>query len=181
MLRGMAWLFQDQVLAGLSGPQGGHSQTFSKRGWSVFLGRRSTTALAFFVHKKHGRERLIVHARDVNRHFKRPPAVALASPEALAGLECHGSAILPLTCGTPSIAWPCRKACRTALPCLGERLVRSTLASSMDSSSAAMITCGVAASATGFSWAVYLAQQATTAPVSSWNGRKRAAPRSPGP
>ena len=33
---------------------------------------------------------MIVHARDVYSHFKRTLAVALASPEALAGLECHG-------------------------------------------------------------------------------------------
>ena len=42
----------------------------------------------FFVHKKQGRLRPIVDAGETNRHFKRPPSVALASPEALAGLEC---------------------------------------------------------------------------------------------
>ena len=30
-------------------------------------------------------------AGDVNRHFKRPPTVALTSSEALAGLECNAS------------------------------------------------------------------------------------------
>ena len=43
----------------------------------------------FLVHKKkQGRQRPIVDARETNRHFKRPPSVALASPQALAGLEC---------------------------------------------------------------------------------------------
>ena len=43
----------------------------------------------FFLHKKQGRQRFIVDARDVNRHFRRPPAAALASPEAVAGLVCN--------------------------------------------------------------------------------------------
>ena len=42
----------------------------------------------FSVHEKQGRQCLIVDAGETNRHFKRPPSVALASPQALAGMEC---------------------------------------------------------------------------------------------
>ena len=45
----------------------------------------------FSVHEKQVRQRLIVDAREVNRHFKRLPSVALARPEALAGLDCNAS------------------------------------------------------------------------------------------
>ena len=53
----------------------------------VFRGRRNSIA-CFFVHKKQGRQRLMVDVGEVRRHFKRPPAVALASPKAFAGVEC---------------------------------------------------------------------------------------------
>ena len=42
----------------------------------------------FFVHEKQGRQHLIEDAGETNRHFKRATSVALASLEALAGLEC---------------------------------------------------------------------------------------------
>ena len=41
-----------------------------------------------FVAKKQSRQRLIIDARETNRHIKRPPSVALAIPEDWAGLVC---------------------------------------------------------------------------------------------
>ena len=134
-------------LGRLEWPTGGFIRKLFLEGLVRFSRTPKYHCTCFFSTRNRA-DSVIVHARDVHRHFKRPLALALASPEALgiwSAMEAVASGIPPLTCGTPSIAFPCRQTCRTASPCLGERLVRSTLASSMDSSSAAMITCGVAA------------------------------------
>ena len=82
-------LYPDPVLVG---SRVAHRKLIRTLFLKKVLVRFSTTprfnCTCFFVHKKQGRQRLIVDARETNRHVKRQPSVALASPQALAGLEC---------------------------------------------------------------------------------------------
>ena len=105
----------------------------------------------FSVHQKQGRQRLIVDARETNRHFKRPPSVALASPEALAGLECSADNRFWISTVNVRIAWPSLMTYLTASLCLGAQRVRCVAVLPVPTR--------------GFSWAVYVAQQATTVAV----------------
>ena len=79
-------LYQDPILGGSRVVYRKPSALFFRKGLVRFSRTpRFHCTCFFFVPKKQGRRRLIVDARETNRHFKRPP---LASPEALAGLEC---------------------------------------------------------------------------------------------
>ena len=65
--------------------------TLSGKGLVRFSRTPKFHCACFFVHEKQGRQRVIVDAREVNRHFKRLPSVALDRPEATAGLDCNAS------------------------------------------------------------------------------------------
>ena len=123
----------------------------------------------FFVHKKQGRQRLIVDARETNRHFKRPPVVALPVRKSWLGLNAAltvASGSLLLKCGTRFTAWPSFMTYLTASLCLGAQRGSSVSASLLGSRLAVTATCGRAAGA--YPWVLAgrsTAQQATTAAV----------------
>ena len=119
----------------------------------------------FFVHKMQGRQHLIVDARDDNQHFKRPPSMARASPEALAGLECNAGSRFCISTVDVRDAFH-----RMALPddlsgCFAllvgtarELNIRELHGKPLNSDEYLWPCCQCLPS-----WAVHLAQQATTA------------------
>ena len=112
-----------------------------------------------------GRQRLIVDARETNRHFKRPPSVALARPEALAGLECSADSRFWISTVDVRDAFH-----RMAVPedlsdCLALPGGTAREFGVYELDAKPLGVCGCWCPPMGFRWAVYLTQQAKTAMV----------------
>ena len=80
-------LYQGPILAGSRVVHRKFIRTLFQKGTRPLFEDAEISLHVLFVREKQGRQHLIVDARETNRHFKRPPSVALARPEALAGLE----------------------------------------------------------------------------------------------
>ena len=82
-------LYHDPVLAAQPRTYSKFIRNLKSRGLIRYTITPRQHVTLFFVRKKNGKLRLIIDAREVNRHCRQAPSVSLSGPEVLSSLECE--------------------------------------------------------------------------------------------